>query len=57
VEDQKGTKVIDLRSYQVANDGELMPTPDGISFAPEKVEAVISLLREAQQKLSGMSAQ
>jgi len=53
IEDQKGVKVVDLRSYQVINDGELMPTSEGISLAPEKVDAVIDLLREAQRKIAG----
>lgn len=53
IENQKGVKVVDLRSYQVINDGELMPTSEGITIAPEKVEAVIDLLREAQRKIAG----
>ncbi len=51
IEDRKGVKVIDLRAYQVINDGELVPTPEGIMLAPETVETVIGLLREAQKKL------
>jgi len=54
IEDQKGVKVVDLRSYQVINDGELMPTAEGISVAPEKVDAIIDLLREAQRKIAGV---
>lgn len=54
VEDRKGAKVVDLRSYQILTDGELMPTAEGISFAPEKVDVVIDLLREAQRKISGL---
>jgi hypothetical protein len=53
VEDHKGVKVVDLRAYQIVNDGELMPTQEGISFTPEKVDAVIDLLREAQRKIAG----
>ena len=53
IEDQKGIKVVDLRSYQVINDGELMPTSEGISVTPEKVDAIIDLLREAQRKIAG----
>jgi hypothetical protein len=52
VEDQKGGKVVDLRSYQVINDGELMPTSEGISLAPENVDSIIDLLREAQRKIA-----
>lgn len=54
VEDRKGAKVVDLRSYQILTDGELMPTAEGISLAPEKVDVVIDLLREAQKKISGL---
>jgi hypothetical protein len=54
VENHKGINVIDLRSYQIINDGELTPTAEGVSFAPEKIDAVVNLLREAQQKLSGV---
>ncbi|WP_156919708.1 transcriptional coactivator p15/PC4 family protein [Syntrophorhabdus aromaticivorans] len=56
VEDHKGAKIVDLRSYQIINDGELVPTRDGISFSPEKVDAVIELLREAQKKIAGAPA-
>jgi hypothetical protein len=50
-EDHKGVKVIDLRAYQVINDGELSPTPEGIFLAPEIIETLIGLLREAQKNL------
>ena len=51
IEDQKGAKVIDLRVYQIINDGELSPTPEGISLVPENLNAVVELLRDAQRKL------
>ena len=51
IEDQKGTKAIDLRVYQIMNDGELTPTPEGISLMPENLSAVVELLKEAQKKL------
>ena len=51
IEDRKGLKVIDLRAYEVINDGELVPTAEGIILAPEAIETVIGLLREAQKKL------
>jgi hypothetical protein len=54
IEDHKGVKVVDLRAYQILNDGELTPTTEGVSFAPEKVDAIIDLLREARQKVSGI---
>lgn len=52
IEDRKGSKVVDLRVYQIINDGELMPTQEGVSLEPEKIEILIGLLREAQKKLS-----
>lgn len=52
IEDHKGGKVIDLRAYQIINDGELIPTSEGISLSPETIETLIGLLREAQKKLS-----
>jgi len=51
VEDQKGAKVVDLRVYQIINDGELSPTPEGISLQPENLNAVVELLKDAQKKL------
>jgi hypothetical protein len=51
IEDRKGLKVIDLRAYQVGTDGELMPTAEGIILAPETIESVIELLREAHKKI------
>lgn len=51
IEDQKGAKIIDLRVYQIVNDGELSPTPEGISLVPENLNAVVELLRDAQKKL------
>ena len=51
IEDQKGAKAIDLRVYQILNDGELTPTPEGISLMPENLSAVVELLKEAQKKL------
>lgn len=51
IEDRKGVKVVDLRAYSIINDGELVPTPEGIILPPETIETVIELLREAQKKL------
>jgi hypothetical protein len=50
VKEFKGSKIIDVRIYNIVNDGELIPTAEGLSFAPDKVESVIGLLREAQKK-------
>jgi hypothetical protein len=52
IEDHKGVKVVDLRAYQIINDGELVPTQEGIFLPPETIETVIGLLREAQKKVS-----
>ncbi len=51
IEDQKGAKIVDLRVYQIMNDGELSPTPEGISLLPENLNAVVELLKDAQRKL------
>lgn len=51
IEDRKGSKIIDLRTYNIINDGELMPTPDGISLVPESIDSVVGFLREAQRKI------
>ena len=52
ITEHKGVKVIDLRIYNIINDGELVPTADGFILAPEKVEPLIDLLREAQKKIA-----
>jgi hypothetical protein len=51
IDDHKGAKVVDLRVYQIINDGELSPTPEGISLVPENLNAVVELLKDAQKKL------
>ncbi|MCX5818226.1 MAG: PC4/YdbC family ssDNA-binding protein [Proteobacteria bacterium] len=51
IEDRKGLKIIDLRMYNIINDGELMPTPEGISLVPESIDSVVGFLREAQRKI------
>ena len=51
IEDHKGQKVVDVRVYQIINDGELSPTPEGISLAPENLNALVELLKDAQKKL------
>ena len=51
IEDRKGLKIVDLRTYNIINDGELMPTPDGISLVPESIDSVVGFLRDAQRKL------
>lgn len=54
ITEHKGAKVIDLRIYNIINDGELMPTADGLIVAPEKVDPLIELLREAQKKIAAL---
>jgi hypothetical protein len=51
IEDRKGSKIIDLRTYNIINDGELMATPEGISLMPDNIDSVVGFLREAQKKL------
>lgn len=52
ITDHKGTKCIDLRVYNIINDGELVPTADGLILSPEKVDPLIELLKEAQKKIA-----
>ncbi len=52
ITEHKGTKCIDLRVYNIINDGELVPTADGLILSPEKVDPLIDLLKEAQKKIA-----
>ncbi len=52
ITEHKGTKCIDLRVYNIINDGELVPTADGLILSPEKVDPLIELLKEAQKKIA-----
>lgn len=52
IKEHKGVKCIDLRVYNIINDGELMPTADGLILSPEKVDPLIELLKEAQKKIT-----
>ena len=52
ITEHKGAKCIDLRVYNIINDGELVPTADGLVLAPEKVDPLIELLKEAQRKIA-----
>ena len=51
--ESKGTKVVDLRVYSVMDDGELMPTPSGVSLSLEQVEPIMGFLKEAKKRVSG----
>jgi hypothetical protein len=50
-EEFKGRSYVDVRIYFADNEGEWKPTKKGITISPDKVEQVIELLREAQEKL------
>ena len=52
IKEHKGTKCIDLRVYNIINDGELIPTADGLLLSPDKVAPLIELLREAERKIA-----
>ena len=52
----KGARSIDCRIYRILEDGELMPTTDGITLDPEKVESFVGLLREAAKKTKDKEA-
>ncbi len=52
IKEHKGTKCIDLRVYNVINDGELMPTAEGLLIAPDKIAPLIELLKEAERKIA-----
>ncbi len=56
IEDHKGAKVVDIRSYQIINGGEPVPAQDGISLIPEKVDAVIDLSWKVQKRTAGAQA-
>jgi hypothetical protein len=46
----KGTRTIDMRVHETNDDGELIPTPAGVSLMPEQVEQAIELLKEARKR-------
>ena len=48
----KGTKMIDFRLHQTADDGELVGTPAGVSLTPDQAEQAIGLLQEAKRRIS-----
>ncbi len=52
IKEHKGVKCIDVRVYNIINDGELMPTADGLVIAPDKVAPLIELLKEAERKIA-----
>lgn len=52
-EEFKGRAYIDMRIYFADNEGEWKPTKKGVTINPDKLDQVIELLREAQEKLKG----
>lgn len=52
-EEFKGRAYIDVRIYFEDNEGEWKPTKKGVAINPDKLEQVIELLKEAQDKLKG----
>ncbi len=55
IRDEKKAKMIDVRVHNTSEDGEMVPTPAGISLLEEQVDRVIELLREAKLKITGNS--
>ena len=55
-ETYKGIRFLDVRAYYEDSDGELKPTKKGIAIAPDKIDALIDLLRKAQQQLNERQA-
>lgn len=52
-EEFKGRSYVDVRIYFEGTEGEWKPTKKGVTISPDKLEQVIELLREAQEKLKG----
>jgi hypothetical protein len=52
-EEFKGRSYVDVRIYFEDNEGEWKPTKKGVTINPDKLEQVIELLKEAQDKLKG----
>ena len=48
----KKIKMIDVRVYEISEDGEMVATPAGVSLSPDQVEQVIELLKEAKRKVA-----
>ncbi len=53
IRDEKKAKMIDVRVHNTSEDGEMVPTPAGISFLEEQVDRVIELLKEAKLRVAG----
>ncbi|MGR3461297.1 MAG: transcriptional coactivator p15/PC4 family protein [Roseovarius sp.] len=45
----EGRRFIDVRKHYKAEDGEIRPTREGVTIAPEKAEALAAAIRAAAQ--------
>ena len=52
IKEVRGTKMIDLRVHQTADDGELVETPAGVSLTFDQAERAIELLGEAKKRIA-----
>jgi hypothetical protein len=52
-EEFKGRSYVDVRVYFEDSEGEWKPTKKGVAISPDKLDQVIQLLKEAQEKLKG----
>ncbi len=53
IRDEKKIKMIDMRVHNTSEDGEMIPTPAGISLLEEQVHQAIELLKEAKLRIAG----
>jgi hypothetical protein len=47
----KGHVLVDVRTFYLDGDGDLKPTPKGITIRPEFLSRVIALLQEAEREV------
>ncbi len=55
IRDEKKVKTIDVRVHYTSEDGEMVPTPAGVSFLEEQVDQAIDLLKEAKLRIGSNS--
>ncbi len=53
IREVKNVKMIDVRVHTIADDGEMVATPAGISLLEEQVDQAIELLKEAKLRIGG----
>lgn len=51
VEEYKGRKYVDIRTYFENDAGEWKPTKKGVTVAPEKMDEFMELVRKAKEAL------